>query len=420
MKIANVNNFFINAIFLFTFTQVCLSFIPYGIYFVLLITCIMGSCFFLKKMKVEKQFFLLIVIFISPVFLSSTVGIIFSLIYEPKFDYSQLSVLGRISNLILIVISMVFISSYSFKKNYNEEQYLKQMRFYWFGCFILLLTALWQFLDKYVNIVSFPFETRTNVHGTTNIYAFSGRLTGIAEEPSYLTPFIIDFFIFTFVAIKNKIIRYLMLIFALFILIFTFSPSGYISFCTSFIFASIAVFKNKITIKKIIFFSFCIFLLICFSYVMADYLYNLEYIFDRLDSADQSARVETIIKAVDLVFDSHFMTILFGHGVKSFALLQQIVTFSSGNTFFVTSNNLFVDNLWESGLVGILLYLTGFFFVYRMILKCAYSSKQKFIVWFIFFNWVLTSLYRADYANLHFFVLVYFMVILSKFEFKLE
>lgn len=368
--------------------------------------------FIYKNKILNKSYFMIIKNYYYAVIISTFLGFLIIYIYDNSiYSFKEIDMYGRFFNLILYSILSWFIVSLSF---YNQNFFnpRKIAFFYAFGCFLLILTGYWQALSLYLGVGSFPFETRSMIHGVgKSEYEIEGRLTGVAAEPSYFVPFVLDFMILSLIIFKKNILKFLFFCIAAFVLILSFSPSGYVSAIGSLTLAVlfIANFKSK---KYIYLLSSMLMLLTIFLLTMVDKLRNINYVLGRLYSISEDTRFLTIYEALNVFFSSNVLVILFGYGVTNFKFASMHTNYSQ----FETSNNIFVDVLVELGLVGLFFIFFMFFKLYCLIRKSAISVMQRFVCYALFFDLLVTGMVRADYATSRFFIIIALIFLLAKFD----
>src|SRR5690606_16153596 len=142
-----------------------------------------------------------------------------------------------------------------------------------------------------------------------------------------------------------------------------------------------------------------------FAFLYFDFsdIESISYLLDRVSSAGDSGRFQVIFLAVDsLLIEHNPFIFLFGHGLKSFQLLS--LKYPT-DIIVETSNNLYVDVLFECGVLGLLLLIFFLGALYKRIIKISDNRMKMFGV-LIFFDILISSLFRADYATFRFFFLL--------------
>lgn len=403
--------FFLSSSFLSVSFESTWRFVPY---FFAIISFSFISIFIYKKKILEKSFFMIIKNYYLAVIISTFLGFLIIYIYDNSiYSFKEVDMYGRFFNIILYSILSWFIVSLSF---YNKHFFnpKKIAIFYAVGCFLLILTGYWQALSLYLGIGSFPFETRSMVHGVgKSDYEIEGRLTGIASEPSYFVPFVLDFMILSLIIFTKNFLKLIFFCIAAFVLLLSFSPSGYMSAIGALLFSVffIANFKSK---KYIYLLSSILIFFTIFFLIMWDKLANVNYVLGRLYSLNEDPRFLTIYETLNIFFNSNVLTILFGYGATNFKFASMQTSYSQ----FETSNNIFADVLIELGMVGLIFILIMFLRLYFLIRKSSVSVIQKFVCYALFFDLLITGLVRADYATSRFFIIITLIFLLAKFDVK--
>ncbi len=381
-------------------------------YFFALICFSFISVFIYKKGILDKSFFAIINNYYLAIFLSTFFGFLAVYILDSTiFSFKDINMYGRILNVILFsFLSWFIISLCAYDDKYFYPK--KIAIFYAVGCFLLILTGYWQALSIYLGIGSFPFETRSMVHGVgKSDYDIQGRLTGIASEPSFFVPFVLDFMILSLIIFKTNINKFLFFCFGALVLLLSFSPSGYVSAIGSLGLALILVanFKNKTYVTFV-----SIFLVGSLFFIVnaLDKFKNIGYVLGRLENIGEDVRFQTIFEVMDTFLNSNILTILFGYGVTNFKFAALHTNYS----IFETSNNVLVDVVVEMGIVGLCLFLGIFLKLFLLIKRSSTDLLQKFICYALFFDLLITGMVRADYASSRFFILIALIVLFSKYN----
>lgn len=382
-------------------------------FFAIVSFCFISIYICVYKGKIlDKSFFFIINNYYLAVIFSTFFGFLIVYIYDKSiYSFKEVDMYGRFLNITLYSILSWFIVSLSIYNKYIFSP-KKIASFYAFGCFLLILTGYWQALSLYWGGVSFPFETRSHAHSVVGAdYEIEGRLTGIASEPSFFVPFVLDFMILSLIIFKKNILKFLFFCIAALVLILSFSPSGYVSAIASLTLAVlfIANFKSK---KYIYLLSSMLMLLTIFLFTVVDKLRNINYVLERLYNISEDTRFLTIYEALNVFFSSNVLVILFGYGVTNFKFASMHTSYSQ----FETSNNIFVDVLVELGLVGLFFIFFMFFKLYCLIRKSAISVMQRFVCYALFFDLLVTGMVRADYASSRFFIIIALIFLLAKFD----
>ena len=402
--------------FLLAFTTVTIipKVVFYGVFFLTIFSFFLFSkdCFI-----VDKSLFLYLFFFLSISIIGLISYPISMILTGNSFDYSQLNIAGRVTNLLLLSLFVLLIYTYT-----KEDNITLPFKWYWLGTGILMFTAIWQFFDVFLHLVNFPFETRAQLHSTYGQeYAFNKRLTGIASEPSYFVMFAVDFIILSLLLTKG-IKRKFIVILGFFLMILSLSPSGYITFFGSlgfaWIFVSLKHASFKLKPSTILF----VFLSLCLIPIGTHILVNssfFDYFFNRISDPRMldSPRAYMSYMPFNWAWNSNPFSFLFGHGIKSYSIIGTAFNNPDGLPVHVTSNNIYVDTFWESGIIGLLILLGFFYFIFTKLMKSKHSKFQVFIGLFVLFDLMFSGIFRADFASIRFFSLLYLLFILIKHDF---
>lgn len=409
----NIRNFSICLVGIsaFTFSTIVPS---YFSYLSVALCVFFGVLSFIKSPILDKRILFFLLFFLSP-FLLSFVSLPFSMINEiQRFDYSQLNIVGRFSNLLIFFVLILSLSQFS-----NQRNMLLVFKWYKIGILILLLTALWHALSLYTSLVSWPFETRSNLHSAYgNDYSFTNRVTGIAREPSFFVMYVVDFIALAFIFFSG-LKRNVAILFACSMMVLSLSPSGYIvlmmCFFLSYLFTKVSVLSLSNLYKLAALAFFVVFL---FSFVIASNNPFIEYIVNRIVNVDPSSsgRLFMLLGPFEWVKESGLISFVFGHGVKTFAIIGTSYSLPSGEPIHVTSNNMYVDIFWEAGILGLAILLLYFSFIFVKIFTVEFGQQQRFITFFVFFDLLLSAIFRADYASLRFFIMLYLLFLLLNYD----
>ncbi|HLV69834.1 MAG TPA: hypothetical protein VKY34_03945 [Xanthomarina sp.] len=410
-------NVFISLACLFAFSVVTI--IPSGFFYsVFLFAIVAIMVFFTRWHLVDKKLLKFFGFFLLPSLLGLFSYPVSMVLEGDVFDYNQLNVFGRVANLSFLLFFILLLHTYIKDKGFHTP-----FRWYWLGAGLLMLTALWQFADVFLNVVDFPFETRAHLHSTGGReYGFYNRLTGIAREPSYFVMFAIDFIVLS-VLFSYGVRKLIVVGLGLFLIILSLSPSGYITlagaFGAAYFFTQIKFSRFKVSFKGL----FAVLSFLVLLPVVSVHLFSLgyfDYVYNRVASPEmvESARAYMGYMPFVWAWDSNAMSYLFGHGIKSYSIIGTAFNLPSGEPVHVTSNNLYADTFWESGLFGLILIAAFFVFVFFSILNSKHGKAQVFVAFLVLFDLMLSSLFRADFASFRFFILLYLVYILIHYDLR--
>lgn len=338
-----------------------------------------------------------------------------SFLINSNLNYTELSFYGRLVNVFFFSILIIGIYSTSADKSILLKGY------YW-GCVVLLFTGVWQLVSAYSSI-PFPFDTRAHLHSTYGQdFTFTQRMTGIAQEPSYFVMFAIDLFALTLIldkGLKQKIV----LLLSIFCLLLSLAPSGALTFILaitfSMLFYSIKYLSFKASVRKISFMFFtATFLLIIIPVFIKSDIFS--YLYTRVVNLDLNSSPRFYESIMPFIWsaESNIINILFGHGMKSYSLLANSYPGPNGEIMHATSNNIYTDIFWESGIVGLSLLLCLYIYLFLKVLTSKFSRQQIFIAFFVFFDIVFSGFFRADFASFRFFILLYLVYLLAHHDLR--
>lgn len=379
---------------------------------------VLSIFYYFKSLTIDKKLFLFLLFFIFPSIIA-----IFSLpisfyLTNNIFNYDELNIFGRLFNIIILTSLILFIHKYTSVRDPSLF-----FRWYKYGLFVLMLSAIWHALSIYGTSVEFPFDTASHLHGAYgNNYSFLGRVTGFANEPSYFVMFTIDFIILLLL-FYNGFKRNILILVTIVLLILSLSPSGYISlfgaFTGAYVFTELKFIK-KLTINQV---SVIIIIIIIFI-ISSFYLFSigiLDYIIGRITNPEMTQSARAYMSYMPFVWssESNIFSFLLGHGIKSYSIIGTVFNVPDGSPVHVTSNNFYVDTFWEAGLVGLLILFSFFLYLFRKIIKSNYEKFQVFIMFFIFFDLFLSGVFRADFASMRYFIMLYLLYILIHNDYRI-
>lgn len=331
-------------------------------------------------------------------------------------DYVYSGMISRILN--VLMLSSIMIGGYQIYKK-NNISLEKILYAYIFGVLIfLVLFGILQILNMLVGIPIPDIGTRSHVHSMSSNDVLSSvgfqisRVTSLANEPSFLAPFLIDALILT-MFLNKKLMSSLLLI----VCFFTLSLGCYANICLLAVYYFYLNFKT-FNLKHVFFF-ILLSLVIVFS--LSDFLTPfINIVSDRSELSFesstllQSSRIYVIWKALSSLFSSNFLNILFGFGPGSFEYLSSINGYlPGGDRFYVTSNNLFVDVLYEGGIVSLILIISYFIILFRRSNKFI-ANRNVIFYKLLVMHLIISSMYRADFVSIRFFALVLIIAVLEE------
>lgn len=384
-------------------------------YFGLLFLVVVLSVFlFLLRAGVEAKIVEYLLFFLSCFFVGVFSCFVSVIIGGDKFDYGDLNIAGRLFNLFALFWAVIFISAYHKRTANNHADRFLVVRCYQLGVLVVLLIGVWQFVSFYSSI-PFPFETRSHLHSTYGYsYSFTHRLTSVAREPSFFVMLAVDF-VGLSLLFYSGFKRILMSLLGFIMIIFSLSPSGYIAFFGAlggaWLFSEAKYFTGRVSFNRLgLVFLILVFVLLFFA--VNDEVYN--YIYSRISQAtlSNSGRFYMVVMPYFWSWDGDLFGFLFGHGMKSYSVIGTYYSLPNGAPVHPTSNNIYTDVFWESGVVGLVLLLLFFAFVFIRICRSKVGKFHSFVAFYFFFELTLSGMFRADFASARFFILLYLMYLL--------
>lgn len=317
----------------------------------------------------------------------------------------------RIINIIFYWTITTFLYSIFIKqKNYQKILYI-----YSIGIFIAFaIIGLCQIMAMVLNLPFPDFGTRTHLHSISlPILPNLKRITSIADEPSYLVPFLIDATLI-FIFLRKYILATILVL----LCVCSLSFGGYVNI---FLLGCFYLFLNRKKIKVKYIYTTLFFLSIILI-TLGKYLLPLfEIILNRREfssnfEASDSARTSVISLIFEFIKESNWVYILFGHGPSSFKYLNLSKTLYDGSPFHTTSNNLFVDIAYEGGLFSLFCIILLFARLYYIFNKKEKKNNKNiiFLSKILIAHLFLTSMYRADYVSPRFFSILLILGLLYK------
>jgi hypothetical protein len=326
-------------------------------------------------------------------------------------DYVIQSMPTRIINLSLYL--MLFYFFFKLITFLNDKTLLSITRWYLFGVLIVAAIGIWQFLHFMIGYPMINLSTRSFVHSVDTNVLFNFRLTSITDEPSYLVPFLIDAIVIGLVVYSSKKKYFLqVLIPCLFVLIFSFSVSGYANMAILLGFACIVFLTTKVENKKKIlrYFLYGLIPVLIIIFVKWDFfLLLLQPItgrFDTLFDIHHHSRLYMLIMPIAWLFDYSWVNSVFGFGPGSYGFLAQTKFLYHQGPLSVTSNNIFIDLLFEHGIFGFLFIVFMFLFVFYRLFKVRNEHRYFLYSLVLWVHLAVTSMYRSDFVSPRFWAIV--------------
>jgi len=377
--------------------SVCTIVFPFGELIVLVVTFVsMLLCSnhsFLINAYVKR----ILLLFYFPMLIAAAFAgvqlVLKSDLYYSQYVANYLPVrLIRISMLLCIFI---FIHNFILHNKYVLNRILKA---YLTGIIcMLVLFAIWQIISGFTGLWCPEIGTRDSAYFLKGLGI--KRVTSLADEPSYLVPFLIDALLISLFLGWRKIAFVIIAI-----VLFTLSFGGFMELsilALSYLFLASSKDKMKILSIGII----LLLILILFFPQVVDLLIGIVSARAELQSdfdPNDTARTAMIIHPLEKLFEDNMLAILFGNGPSSFKYLYE----SDADSLFVTSNNIYADLLYEGGVISFLSLALLFYFIWNLFSHKKFALDRRLVVSKLFvIHILLSSFYRADYASERFVVL---------------
>lgn len=352
----------------------------------------------------EKSFLLL---FFAPVATST----LFSFVLVNKFlsveylKYFQNSLPTRLLYYIAFFVLVTF--SLKISNQYTEKQIEGIVKLYALSVLLLIAIGIWQLIAFLFDIPFLNLHTRSHLHNVSGDSLFNFRLTSFADEPSYLGPIIIDFLILGWLLFKRKISYiFVCLLPSLIVLIFSFSFSAYanIALLIGFLIIIGMTSNKKYRRFSIISLAF-IFVMLIVLYITKNELFLQFFMpvlgrFETLFDIKSHSRLYMYVMPIIWLFtQSSFLIPIFGFGPGAFDFLSMTRILPNRTSFSVSSNNMYIDILFEHGLIGFVSLTVGLILLFLKLFKNRFENKYYFTALLLFTHLLITSLYRADFVT---------------------
>jgi O-antigen ligase len=317
----------------------------------------------------------------------------------------------------VINLSFFFIIFYVFNnkmKVISDKRLLFIVNSYLVSIFIIALFGIWQLLYYTAGIAMIELETRSFVHSVDEDVLFNFRLTSFVDEPSYLVPLLIDSLIIGLIVLKNRIKTFLFIVGipSLIVLVFSFSVSGFANLALILLF-SLVVFitlhvknKKKILVSTIIMVVGLILAGFFFRNYLIDFLMPIIGRFDTLLDIHKHSRLYQTVMPFFWLFDYSIVNAIFGFGPGSYEFLQMTKFLHYEVPISVTSNNMWVDLLFEYGIVGVSAFMATYLYILFSFFKRRNQNRYFLFSLILWFHLGVTSIYRSDFASPRFWVIV--------------
>lgn len=380
-----------------------------------------------SSFDIDKTFTYFIFIFGISIFLSVissliTLNTIQSVEY---FDNVKKSMITRVIYYIAFMAAAYF--GYRTLSRLNHKWIVNTVRVYPLSILLLVFFGIWQLLYFIYGVPFLNVDTRSYVHSVNGEISFDFRLTSFADEPSYLGPLIIDMLILGFLAFKKKWVYVLiMAVPALAILLFSFSVSGYFNLAlVSGFLLLLFMFHPKFPKKYIfLFLGISLLAVIIFILIKPDLLLRFfSPILGRLDNLfnpQASSRMYMYVMPIVWLFDHSLISALFGYGPGSFDFLSHSKILPNGGSVSTSSNNMYIDLLFEHGIIGFLMIFSVFVYIFISLLRKWRKNIYYLIALLEYVHLLITSLYRADFVTPRFWMVMLIIFLLMRVGEEIE
>lgn len=344
----------------------------------------------------------IVMLFYGPFLLSFCWSFLLIPFINDQFYYSFVSsdLFSRVFHVLLYLIILLYADGII----RQSTPFLIQKFLYTYACGVLIIFGLfgiWQIMGNILGIWVPDVQTRSTMYFARGL-GF-GRVTSLADEPSYLAPFLIDA-ILIFIFLRHNIEAILLSI----VLLFSFSFGGLMESIVLISYYFFIASKNsKIKIISVALTVIGI-ILIIFPQII-EIITTLISSRAELQSGfdpSQTSRTQGLVFPIFKWTEFDFISIFIGHGPAS---SKYLLNSNPNDALFSTSNNIYVDLLYEEGLIGV------FCFIILLCLFWKYSksffSRSQVLFRIFLIHIVLSSLYRADYAGARYTVI--FIIILA-------
>ena len=319
-------------------------------------------------------------------------------------DFIDSVIVGRLFTFVTVLMMVYLLNVWLVAS--DEKQLKKALKIAFFVLFIFISLGIWQFIG---NLIGIPFfiETRDWMHGVPSAIRslVPKRLTSISEEPNFLSPLLIEYLILIGLVVVRRSIKYTLYALGLFVALFSFSGGVYINLLLLiFVYGVLSLFRslmNGVLNSKDIVFILSIFIFFVLIIFIGDILLEFLYYKVQGEAAGQSSRSQFLSSLIQLITDSNFSQLMFGHGMGTMGVLTSFGLPKEEFIFRIT-NNFYLDMLWEGGVIGlgfIILFFTSLlFFGLKGYMDNRYIEAGLLLT----IHMIITSLYRSEYLSAHF------------------
>ncbi|WP_174728984.1 O-antigen ligase family protein [Mesobacillus harenae] len=318
-------------------------------------------------------------------------------------------------------IAMVYFGYHSLSQ-IGRIKTLRTILAYPLSIFLMVAIGLWQLTYFLFGIPFLDIDTRSYVHSVSGITFFNFRLTSFADEPSYLGPIIIDMLVLGYLAFKRKWIYVLLLaIPSIVVLLFSFSVSAYLNLAILVAFIIVFLMFHPKFPKRYLWyllaftFAGIVIVVLAKPGLVASFFSPIIGRLDSLFNPEESSRIYMYVMPIFWLFDHSIISALFGYGPGSFEFLASSKILPNTGSVSTSSNNMYIDLLFENGLIGFSLIVLGLGILLLSLFKNARKNIYYFIALLELTHLLITSLYRADFVTPRFWGVLLIIFLLNRF-----
>lgn len=342
-------------------------------------------------------------LYFLPLFFSLLSACIVLFLKNDPFYYKWFTtdMMGRLAHVVIFLIIFVLTSQIIILNKKSIPTLTTFLESYAYGIFVILgLFGVWQIISTLTGIWCPEVGTRDQLYFSSSLNI--KRITSLADEPSYLVPFLFDaFFVFLFLG-KQKIAWLL-----IGLVLFSLSFAGFMELFLLAIFMLI-LSGSKHKVKIIVSLGLVLVILFIAFRDIAGLVFEIMSSRKELQSGfsmEDTGRTAMIVYPIKSFFrEGNVISVLFGNGPGSFKYLFA----SHPDCIFPTSNNLYADVLYEGGLISLACIGILMLIIWRMFsrLKSPDNRYEILIVRLFLLHFALTAFYRGDYVSEHFFAVI--------------
>ncbi|WP_243388119.1 O-antigen ligase family protein [Bacillus kexueae] len=340
-------------------------------------------------------------------------------------EYFKGSLTSRVVNYSIFFFIVYFIIQ--IRNTLTDNQIGAIIKTYVWSLLIMVIVGIWQLSYFLFDVPMFNLNTRSYVHSVSDDVLFNFRLTSFADEPSYLVPFMLDLIILgslVFASLK----RYLLFVFvpALTVLLFSFSVSGYANLALIlFVFIALILlsnfkYKRKLLLGLLVIMGIGMTVVLIKSDVFIKFAQPVIGRLDTIFDIEHHSRMYMYVMPFVWIFDHSIISAVFGYGPGSYEFLSLTKILPNTAPVSTTSNNMFVDLIFEHGIFGFLFLLIFITYYLFFLFKRRNINRYFFIANILFIHLVITSLYRGDFVTPRFWGLMIILVLLVEMGNRLK